>query len=420
MRRILLFGLVTLFAALPAVPGVASAATTLPAPPPAIGQFQTGAAFGTVGTLLSEPGSQTDTGRYATTGQLGTGTYRFDETFHEECLHGVASISTHGTARLTRSDGAVLTGNTTFIERCSTGTDATAIVVVNLNQGSRELLGGQLMFLGRMSFLATPSGTVGPEAFAVSGSSSATTRVGYWMVDSSGSVYAFGGVDRLGDAPTLSATHIEPTASRGGYWIVDASGRVFAFGDAHWFGNASGLDFGEHVTSLSATTSGHGYWLFTDRGRVLPFGDAKFYGDLNGVTLNGGVIGSSVTPSGHGYYLVARDGGVFTFGDANFRGSMGATHLNQPVIGLVPTVDNRGYWLVASDGGVFTFGDATFRGSMGAVPLSKPVVALVRYGTGYLMVGQDGGIFDFSPALFYGSLGGAPIPQPIVSGAAAG
>ncbi|MDQ1521046.1 MAG: hypothetical protein QOI55_2119 [Actinomycetota bacterium] len=243
---------------------------------------------------------------------------------------------------------------------------------------------------------------------------------GYWMVESTGKVHAFGQVTNHGNASTTLVAHFEPSPSHKGYWIVDAGGRVFAFGDARAFGNANAAGFapGETVSSLSATPTGKGYWIFTSRGRAIAFGDAKFYGDMRNVALNGPVVGSIATPSGHGYYMVGSDGGIFTFGDAKFRGSMGAVRLNRPVQGLVPTADNRGYWLVASDGGIFNFGNATFRGSMGATPLNKPIVGMVRYGKGYLMVGADGGIFNFSNLPVLGSLGASPPPVPIVSVAA--
>jgi Pro-kumamolisin, activation domain/Bacterial Ig-like domain (group 3) len=238
---------------------------------------------------------------------------------------------------------------------------------------------------------------------------------GYWMVGSTGDVYAFGTSKWAGNAKTTGVTHFEPIPSRHGYWIVNRAGQVYAFGDAPALGNASGLGAGETVSSLSSTPSGKGYWLFTSRGRALRFGDAQFFGDLSGRALNRPVIGSVATPSGRGYYMVASDGGIFSFGDAAFYGSTGGIRLNQPVNGLVPTPTNRGYWMVASDGGIFAFGDAGFHGSMGGTRLNKPVVGLVRYGNGYLMVGSDGGIFDFSDKPFLGSLAGKPLAAPIVS-----
>jgi ribosomal protein L24E len=385
------------------------------APAKLVVQRQVGVAAGNYSvSLFPEPTAQRDAGTYASTGQLGRGRYQFDLTYTARPGPTYAS----GTARIVRSDGAVLTGTVTASACCSDGQSNRVTFKVAVARGTRDLVGAQLTFAGSVESYVTRSGSAGTELLVLSGTSSATTRIGYWMVGSGGTVYSFGGAEWLGNAPTATAVHIEATPTRNGYWIVDASGRVFAFGDARWLGNADPgvLRGGEAIVSLSASPSGRGYWLFTNRGRVLPFGDARDYGDLHAAPLNAPVVGSVATPTGTGYYMVAADGGVFTFGDARFRGSTGAMHLNQPVLGLVPTADNRGYWLVAADGGVFAF-NARFLGSTGNVRLNQPVAGMVRYGTGYMMVARDGGIFNFSRQLFFGSLGAAP-PALAITGAA--
>ena len=265
-----------------------------------------------------------------------------------------------------------------------------------------------------------PDDTVLGAAGGACGAPTASTRSGYWMIGSDGTVYAFGKAAHLGNAKpflgSAKAVDIEPTPSGNGYWILDSAGRIFAFGDAKHHGTATStaLAAGETVTSLSGTPTGNGYWIFTTRGRVLAIGDAAHFGDMLAVALNGPVFDSIPTPSGKGYYMVASDGGIFAFGDAVFYGSMGGKPLNKPVQSLVPDPDCKGYWLVASDGGVFAF-EALFRGSMGSTPLNKPVNGMVPFGDGYLMVANDGGIFNFSNLPFFGSLGANPPAQPIVA-----
>ncbi len=407
---------------LPAAPA-APAAPVVPAAPAApvpIRQPQLGVALGGNGYSFLPTKTHRDSGSYVSTGQLGRGRYRFDESFPEDSDQRVGT----GRAWLRRSDGATLTGTVTMTEVSATAPlDIHAVYDVVLTHGTRELRGAKLKFAGTLhNHIAPGPSDNGDEALVFSGTSSVTTRIGYWMVDSGGTVYPFGGAQWYGNAPTSSAVHIEPAPSRNGYWIVDASGHVFAFGTARWLGNADArtLGAGETVVSLSATPSARGYWLVTTRGHVLPFGDAAYHGDyrtLNDPSQTSPVVASASATSGKGYYLVASDGNVHHFGDARGFAGIAGQHLNAPIVGFVPTPDERSYWLVAADGGVF---GAPFHGSMGNVHLNQPVVGMVRYGTGYMLIARDGGIFDFSKQLFFGSLGGAPPARPITSGASAG
>ncbi len=249
---------------------------------------------------------------------------------------------------------------------------------------------------------------------------------GYWMLESDGTVHAFGdvadldgGAARRGGFGLATSVDLEVTPDGQGYWILDDRGCIHAVGGADHHGDVD-LDIlspVESPTTISATPNG--YLVFTDRGRVLAFGGARDLGDVSDLPLNGPVLGSSATPSGDGYYMVASDGGIFAFGDARFLGSMGGRHLNEPVVDLVPDPDGKGYWLVAADGGIFAF-EADFRGSVpGALPagarLNAPVIGAISYGDGYAMVASDGGAFVFSDRDFRGSLGGSPPDDPIVA-----
>jgi hypothetical protein len=344
-------------------------------------------------------------GHYTSNGQLGNGTYFFDEL--------------RSTATLARSDGMTMTG--TFVS----GNHCVATDPV-IECGHADLLGSADVASAHLD-LSLVSGTSGsstpmPSGFLMTGFLIVNHRIGYAMVDGNGSTYTFGGVD-AGSLATPGVVDIRLTSSGAGGWMVTDSGRVLGFGEgAPAFISPNGppaLGMGERVVSLSPTRTERGYWLFTSKGRVIPFGDAHFLGDLHTTTLNGHVIGSSATSTGRGYYMVGSDGGVFAFGDAKFRGSTGNMRLNRPVVGLVPTADNAGYWLVASDGGVFSF-NAPFHGSMGGVTLNQSIVTMVRYGNSYLMIASDGGVFNFSKGPFFGSEGGAHVPIPIISGSSVG
>jgi hypothetical protein len=323
-------------------------------------------------------------GGYSSTSQLGQGRYSIGGSL--------------GDAEFVRSDGMTLHGEwNPFRDFDDCGPLGPDVHCHHFDfVGSADIASAHLVVALVFPHDALDHGT--PAGFLMRGTLTLRHRLsGYAMLDTTGTTYAFGGLDHLGDAHTSAATDVELTPSRRGQWIVNRSGQVFAFGDASYLGNADTSSFapGETVTNMSATPTGKGYWLFTSKGRAVPFGDAHFLGDIHGTPLNGPIVGSIATPTGKGYYMVGSDGGVFAFGDAAFRGSMGNVRLNRPVVGLVPTADNDGYWLVAADGGVFSF-NAPFHGSMGGVKLNRPIVTMVPYAGAYLMVASDGGIFNFS------------------------
>lgn len=255
-----------------------------------------------------------------------------------------------------------------------------------------------------------PTGPSAPDSF----------DAGYWLLQTNGSVHAFGDARDLGDAdPQLISVEIVATPTGRGYWVLDLSGEVSAYGDARLFGgltddDRASLERYEFPVTMSATSSGLGYWVFTSRGRVFPFGDAPEIGDLLDFALQGAIIDSATSPGGAGAYMLGTDGGVFALGDAEWLGSvpqvLPGTVLDEPIVGIAADPDGRGYWLVAGDGGIFAF-DAPFEGSVPSVlgpgdKLAAPVNGMVPYGDAYLLFASDGGAFNFSRLPFSGSLGG--------------
>jgi len=381
----------SLFGAAAVAMAGAMTSTSAPPPVPTTEQFTGGGGLSLTSGPLDSPSYS---GRYRSSGQLGNG--RVD---YHWLLGAPAPIE------FTRSNGLTLHGVTSEVPLSKCGSpmvDAAQCLAA-------DLIGGADIPSAKIVVALLPDG-IG-YTFLMRGTLTLTKRYGYAMVESSGAVHAFGGIERVGDAPSTqaAAVDIERTPSGRGYWVVNADGQVYAFGDAPYLGGADGAAFlaGQRVVAMSATTTGKGYWLFTAGGRALRFGDAQLFGDLQLRRLTSPIVASAATPTGRGYYMVGADGGVFTFGDARFRGSTGAMKLNQPVIGIVPTTDSNGYWLVAADGGVFSF-NAPFHGSMGGTRLNQRIVTMVPYAGGYLMVAADGGAFNFSRGVFFGSIGGTP------------
>jgi hypothetical protein len=191
-----------------------------------------------------------------------------------------------------------------------------------------------------------------------------------------------------------------------GAWVVDSNGSIYAFGDAAFFGSMGGRRLNRPVVGMAARPDGLGYWLVATDGGIFTFGSARFRGSTGAIALNSPIVGMAATPSGNGYWLVAGDGGVFCFGDARFFGSTGAIRLVQPIVGMASTPSGSGYWMVARDGGVFAFGDAPFRGSVvGRAGFTFPATAIASTpsGKGYWVLDSAGTAFTFGDAPVFGS-----------------
>jgi hypothetical protein len=98
---------------------------------------------------------------------------------------------------------------------------------------------------------------------------------GYWMVGSSGRVYAFGDASKVrGRSPRLSVAGIAANPG-GGYWLFSAAGNVYRGGGAGWFGSVAAYRVRKpSIVAMASTADGRGYWLVSSSGRVYPFGDA--------------------------------------------------------------------------------------------------------------------------------------------------
>jgi predicted RNA-binding protein with TRAM domain len=68
------------------------------------------------------------------------------------------------------------------------------------------------------------------------------------------------------------------SVSRGeSYWLVSSSGQVFAFGNARNYGSEAGKHFRGQIVGIVSTPNGKGYWLVSSIGHQFSFGDAHLY-----------------------------------------------------------------------------------------------------------------------------------------------
>jgi hypothetical protein len=68
------------------------------------------------------------------------------------------------------------------------------------------------------------------------------------------------------------------SVSRGeSYWLVSSSGQVFAFGGARSYGSMAGRHFSGEIVGIVGTPDGRGYWLISSAGQRFAFGDAHRY-----------------------------------------------------------------------------------------------------------------------------------------------
>lgn len=83
-------------------------------------------------------------------------------------------------------------------------------------------------------------------------------------------------------AITTGARMIARTSTGKGYWIVDSTGAVFAYGDAQYHGGANTTHLNAAIVGIASTPDDGGYWLLGADGGVFAYGNAAFYGAPTG------------------------------------------------------------------------------------------------------------------------------------------
>ena len=235
-----------------------------------------------------------------------------------------------------------------------------------------------------------------------------TKLIGVRVVSAPGLIYTAGKGRAHGSPAANGSTNVVALGNSGsgdGYWSLDQSGAVAAFGGVGHFGDASGKGV---AADLTVTTSGSGYWVLMADGGIYPFGDARYASSPKKAGLGGTAQRMASRPQNDGYWVVMSDGSVRAFGSAPALG--GPTGVGTAVdIAATPT--GKGYWVLTDAGVVAPFGDAVDKGDLARskVRWRKKATHLVRTssGLGYLIVNSEGSMLAFGDAPLYAAFGGS-------------
>ncbi|MDG2114284.1 MAG: fibronectin type III domain-containing protein [Actinomycetota bacterium] len=141
-------------------------------------------------------------------------------------------------------------------------------------------------------------------------------------------------------APTGSTMITIGAQAVNGYWMLETDGTVYAFGDAAFHGSIqaflndaqAGIPattwLNEPIVAIVATPANDGYWLVAADGGTFSFGNAPYRGSVPAVLAVGASLNrpiNGMVAYGNGYLMTSTDGGVFTFSDLEFYGSPGNT-----------------------------------------------------------------------------------------------
>ncbi|NBR22235.1 MAG: hypothetical protein EBU08_00290 [Micrococcales bacterium] len=219
---------------------------------------------------------------------------------------------------------------------------------------------------------------------------------GYWIIDVTGTVYAFGAAQDHGSFPVpyrgetipllgVGAMDIASTHTGNGYWVLYSDGSVRGFGDA----TPTFAQVPMTAMTINMMNSGRGYkyLYYADN----PLGIAA--GEVSSAGYRWSRMGTAIAshPRKMGFWVTDGSGQIFTFGDVEFFGqlenrtyhpggadSFSLEYNNWPH-GLVSTKTGNGYWIAFTTGRIAAFGDAVNQG-VNYVYESNPQITFVADG----------------------------------------
>lgn len=246
---------------------------------------------------------------------------------------------------------------------------------------------------------------------------------GYWTSSRFRQVDAFGAA-RVADPSTpANATNrviwaIRSTPSGNGYYTMDDTGVVSAFGDAVHHGDLTTI----HVVAggqtpaidMAVTPDGGGYWIIRNNGPVYPFGNASNY-VVNVPPSTPDALLVSCEGDGHGgLWIMDTAGAVHAYGATNYGSYSPALNPIQGqavevAISLRRNVAGDGYWILTNEGRVQAKGAAPNLGGLTSPTTvtfdwREAMWELIRNptaDTGYLILQGDGSIYPIGQVDFY-------------------
>ncbi|GAC1543453.1 MAG: hypothetical protein NVS3B12_31950 [Acidimicrobiales bacterium] len=242
----------------------------------------------------------------------------------------------------------------------------------------------------------------------------ADTGTGYWQVDASGIISAFGGATAIPSPAGASYVAAAPRPQGDGMWLLTAAGTVVNAGAAPTVPVIT-LASGTTPVGIDSDSTGNGGWVATSDGSVVPFGDASV------PTLTGGIrtastvaLTRSAGSSTNGFWVLNASGAIASYNGAPVL--TGPASMTAAAVGFSTRADGAGGWIVDTGGRIYPVGTGTpaigdttppDHTSAGYQPLGHfAVVGISRRSvgadTGYYLVAGDGGVIDFGTASYAG------------------
>ena len=125
--------------------------------------------------------------------------------------------------------------------------------------------------------------------------------------------------------------------SGSGYWLVTSTGQVYAYGGATYFGGMEGRHLNKPIVGIASTSDGKGYWLIAADGGVFAFGDARYAGSQGSLGTAAPVVGGAGSQQGSATGPTGPTGPAGPTGATGPAGATGSTGATGPAGPTGPT-----------------------------------------------------------------------------------